>query len=211
MEIVLKGESLLLLAEKAIFWPSQQILLIADLHLGKVEHFRKSGIAVPVMAGQANYTVLQDVILSYQPHRVIFLGDLFHSSYNLDWEQFIDFILCFESTSFELVMGNHDVLHHSQYERTEMIVHQDELILDPFILTHHPSAHHVYYNLCGHIHPCYRMKGKSRQSLRLPCFYFGVSGGILPAMGSFTGMHAIETKEEDQIYVIADDQVIKID
>ena len=119
--IVLRGEELSLLPEKAIYWPKEQLLLIADLHLGKVEHFRKAGIAVPAEAGEANYHVLQELILEHSPKRVIFLGDLFHSNYNYDWELFRDFLESHDNVSFELIKGNHDILHKSQYDRVDMI------------------------------------------------------------------------------------------
>jgi len=202
--IVLSGEELSLLPEKAIYWPKEHLLLIADLHLGKVEHFRKAGIAVPVKAGEANYHVLQKLILEHSPKRVIFLGDLFHSDHNYDWELFSDFLENHNNIAFELIKGNHDILHQSQYDRVDMEIHQESLIVGPFLFTHDPVIHEGYYNLCGHIHPCYKMKGK-------PCFYFGQQGGILPAFGSFTGMHAVTTQEGDNVYVVADDQIIQVE
>ena len=211
MNIVLRGEELTLLPEKAIYWPIQRLLLIADVHLGKVEHFRKAGIAVPAEAGEANYHVLQELILEHSPERVIFLGDLFHSSYNYDWELFNDFLESHNHISFELIRGNHDILHRSQYDRTDMTVHQERITIGSFILTHDPVEHEDYYNLCGHIHPCYKMRGKSRQYLRLPCFYFGQRGGILPAIGSFTGMHPVTTQDGDRVYVVVDDQIIQVE
>jgi DNA ligase-associated metallophosphoesterase len=211
MDIVLNGEELSLLPEKAIYWPKKNLLLIADVHLGKVEHFRKAGLAVPAEAGEANYHVLQELILEHNPERIIFLGDLFHSDYNYDWELFTDFLESHNHVSFELIMGNHDILHRSQYDRTGMILHREQLIIESFLLTHDPVEHGEYYNLCGHIHPCYKMRGKSRQYLRLPCFYFGLQGGILPALGSFTGMHPVTIQDGDHVYVIADDQIIQVE
>jgi hypothetical protein len=40
MEIVLAGETLRLLPDKALYWPRQQTLFIADAHFGKVAAFR---------------------------------------------------------------------------------------------------------------------------------------------------------------------------
>ena len=211
MDITLKGEQLKLLPDKAIYWPKEETLLIADLHLGKVEHFRKAGIAVPATAGEANYHIVQEMLLEHNPQRVIFLGDLFHSSYNYDWEQFNEFMLSHNHVSFELIIGNHDILHRSQYDRNNMIIHDQELIMGPFLLTHDPVEHETLYNLCGHIHPCFKMRGRSRQYLRLPCFYFGLRGGILPAIGSFTGMHPVNPTKEDRVYVVADDQIIQVE
>ena len=41
------GESLLLLPEKAIYWPRERMLIIADIHFGKAAAFRSLGVPVP--------------------------------------------------------------------------------------------------------------------------------------------------------------------
>ncbi len=210
-KVVVQGEQLLLLPEKAIYWPARAILLIADLHLGKVEHFRKSGIAIPIDAARDNFIILQDLILNHTPDRVIFLGDLFHSTYNSGWEAFNEFVSIHDHVTFELIKGNHDIMHDSQYKRTRMIIHKEELKIGPFCMTHQPENTPGAYNLCGHIHPCYKLRGQGRQYLRLPCFYFGLKMGMLPAFGSFTGMYPVQTQEDDRVYVLADDQIIQVE
>ena len=92
-----------------------------------------------------------------------------------------------------------------------MNIYQDVLNIGPFSLTHHPESDLAHYNLCGHIHPCYKLRGKGRQYLRLPCFYFGTSMGILPAFGSFTGMHPVETQDGDRVYLLAEGQIIQVE
>lgn len=210
MEITLHGEQLHLLPEKAIYWPKEQALILSDLHLGKVDHFRKAGIAVPEKAGLANYVLLQELINLYVPRSMYILGDLFHSEYNIDWERLNEFIYSFPEVDFILIKGNHDILHSSQYERTQLVIYQDHHTLGPFYLSHHPEEKNGFYNLCGHIHPCIKLRGKGRQYLRLPCFYFGEHGGILPAIGSFTGHHPIKKGPKDDVYAIADGQIVKI-
>lgn len=211
--ISLCGEELLLLAEKALFWPSKSALLVSDIHLGKVSHFRKAGIAVPMNASISNYTVLQDIILQYSPSDLYILGDLFHSVYNQDWERFKEFISQFSSVSSHLILGNHDILSSQEYDSTILKIYQEPIAVGPFMLSHHPIEKHTSddYNLCGHIHPCILLKGPSRQKLRLPCFHFGEKHGVLPAFGSFTGTHAMRITKKDLIYAIADGQVIKIE
>ena len=41
--IELAGSTLWLLAEKAVYWPEQQALLIADIHFGKAAAYRRLG------------------------------------------------------------------------------------------------------------------------------------------------------------------------
>jgi DNA ligase-associated metallophosphoesterase len=202
----LQGEQLHLLPEKAIYWPSQKTLLIADSHLGKIRHFRKSGIAIPGRAGYRNLTRLQDLLVQYEPRKVIFLGDLFHSEMNFEWLEFKAFLEKFKKIVFVLIQGNHDIFHELSYKHFE--VHQKPMEYGPFLLSHEPVENeNSLYNLCGHIHPGVRMLGQAKQSMRLPCFYFGKKQGVLPAFGVFTGLHLLKPGKGDHIFIIAGSEV----
>ena len=61
-----------------MLWHEKHMLLIADVHLGKVSHFRKHGSAVPLRAVAANFDQLTRVADYYQAQSICFLGDLFH-------------------------------------------------------------------------------------------------------------------------------------
>ena len=54
-EIVIFNNHFYLHKTGAIYWKEKNTLLLADLHLGKVGHFRKSGIPVPRKAGGVFY------------------------------------------------------------------------------------------------------------------------------------------------------------
>jgi metallophosphoesterase superfamily enzyme len=84
--------------------------------------------------------------------------------------------------------------------------------LDGFIFTHHPleSIAEGQYNIAGHIHPGIHLRGKGRQELTLPCFYFGGRQGLLPAFGAFTGLARIYPKKGEQVFAIAEDSVIEM-
>ena len=198
---------------KAIFWEDQSILFLADLHLGKTAHFRKAGIAVPKGVADANWDRLMSLLLDYQPKRVIFLGDLFHSDYNQACEEMVSLIDQFNMISFELVMGNHDVLDESYYRVNGLKKYEPPLVLEPFVLSHYPMdpPPEGLLNLAGHIHPSVRLFGTARQRLRLPCFYFGNEQALLPAFGGFTGTATIQPGKSDQVFVIVEDQVIEVD
>jgi len=47
-----------LLPEKAIFLREEQVLIVADLHFGKINHFRQAGLPVPKSANQKNAETL---------------------------------------------------------------------------------------------------------------------------------------------------------
>jgi len=206
---IIANERMELLAEKAIHLPQYDTLLIADLHFGKVEHFRKNGIGIPSGASSKDFNKLKDLVLKIGAKEVVFLGDLFHSDFNNAWFGFQDLIKELHDFTFHLVLGNHDIMDKDVYENLE-VCHQMEL--GNLILTHEPLdvVLEEKYNLCGHIHPGVRLRGKARQNLRLPCFYFGKHTGILPAFGSFTGLHVIKPLEDDKVYVVNGDVVLQV-
>lgn len=211
LNVSFQNESLILLPEKAIYCPDYSTLLIADLHLGKANHFRKSGIPVPQNTNKSNLDRLILLIQKHAPDRVIFLGDLFHSHYNIEVEEFKNVLDSFAEISFELVQGNHDIMSPYQYEKLKIKVHKDQLNLGTFVLTHEPlEEEHQNYNLAGHIHPSVRLKGRGRQQLKFPCFYFGEHRGLLPAFGEFTGTHSLKPKPKDKIFIIVNDEVISV-
>lgn len=211
-KLLWRENNLLLLPQKAIYFEDHSTLLIADLHLGKVNHFRRSGIAVPTSVNTKNLELLIDLINRLGPTQVVFLGDLFHSHYNEEWEAFGQVVRHFKGIKFELVRGNHDIMSALQYERCELDVHE-QMEVDSFLLTHEPlnKVPLGKYNVHGHIHPGVRLKGKGRQTLTLPCFLFGKDHAIMPAFGSFTGFVRVPVKKNDAVFVIADQKVIEME
>lgn len=212
IEITCQGERLILDPSRAIYWPAQSLLMLADLHIGKVHHFRRSGLAVPGMAGEQNLLRLKALLERYRPQRVVFLGDLFHSTPNGEWGQFHAWMQGYPDLSFELVPGNHEVQPMAQYESLGLKLRGEQSAEGPFLLCHMPreEPNDSYYALSGHVHPGVSMKGKGRQRLTLPCFFFGQRQAILPAFGVFTGLGRIAPRAGDQVYVIGDHQVLPV-
>ncbi|SDK73222.1 putative phosphoesterase [Salinimicrobium catena] len=190
----------------ALFWEEEDMLLISDVHLGKVSHFRKFGSAVPQSAVQGNFLKLTEVVEFFQPSKIVFLGDLFHSSLNKEWlffEAWMDNI----TSEVILVEGNHDIISPLKYEALGVKLFP-EIILKNFLLTHHPEERSGFFNFSGHIHPGVRINGLARQSLKLPCFFKNENQMILPAFGEFTGKHILHPKERNEVYVLANEEVI---
>lgn len=206
--LIIENDSFILHPTGAVFWEKESKLLISDIHLGKVSHFRKFGMAIPRKVIYKNFQLLQETLDYFKPKQVIFLGDLFHSSLNLEWVFFEDFVNESE-TNFVLVMGNHDIISRDKYRKIGVQIY-DKLIFDKFLFTHYPQEEDNYFNFAGHIHPAIRLKGKGRQSLKLPCFFKKKNQMILPAFGEFTGSHVLKKTPKVDLYAIADEMVIKI-
>ncbi len=188
------------------------MLIVSDIHIGKSGHFRKNGVPLPVDTNNENLWKLSGLLLDHKPERLLILGDLFHSSYNPEWEAFNDMLANFDQLETILVKGNHDPISNERLLTSGMIIH-NELIEDGFHFTHEPIEEDRGgrgYNLSGHLHPAVKLKGVGRQHLRLPCFWFTEKNGVLPAFGSFTGTHPIRPKKADKVYAITNEQVVEV-
>ena len=207
-------QELILLPQKAIYWKQQKALVAADVHLGKVGHFRKAGIAVPRNMEQSDLATLSDLIFEHKPQKLIFLGDFFHSDMNADWEWFRLWRQQFPKLEIILIRGNHDIINDQHYQDLNIALY-DELLIGPFLMLHHPLSEEQLqqtkdYVFCGHIHPGVSLRGRGRQSITIPCFAFGDRQAILPSFGRFTGRVAIRQQKDDRIFGVLEDKVIAI-
>lgn len=192
----------------AAYWPEQEILLIADVHLGKVSHFRKYGSAVPLQAIAQNFRKMDELLKEFDPEHIVFLGDLFHSSLNMEWELFAKWQSGLDQ-QIHLIAGNHDIISPQKYEVLEISVYS-ALRIENFYLSHHPKEKETLFNICGHIHPGFKMRGNGKQLLKLPCFFLRDNQLILPAFGEFTGNYFLDPDENDRVFAITGKEVILI-
>ena len=210
----LQHQRLWLLPQKAVYWQKKKILILADLHVGKTGHFRKHGIPVPNRVNQTNLGILNTLIERLSPDQLVVVGDLFHSDINKEWKVFEQWRKSYRQLEFSLVLGNHDILPDSCYHSTYINLFK-RLRIDPFVFVHDPDdlkPRHIdnRYPISGHIHPAVQLKGKGRQSMKLPCFYFGEEIGIMPAFGTFTGTHVIRPSGNDRVYGIVNRKVVNL-
>ncbi|WP_190810728.1 ligase-associated DNA damage response endonuclease PdeM [Flagellimonas sp. S3867] len=206
--IIIQNQNFVLHPLGGIFWEEKSMLLISDVHLGKIAHFRKFGAAVPQKAMHKNYLLLDKIVSEFNPFQICFLGDLFHSSLNKEWELFENWVAKTPSEII-LVSGNHDIISPLKFEQVGIPIFQ-ELILDDFLLTHHPEERNGLFNFCGHIHPAIKLKGFGRQNLRLSCFFKSKNQLIFPAFGEFTGTYTLKPKKGDEVFVIVENEVVKV-
>lgn len=207
--VIIRDEEFIMHPLRTLFWEQKGILLIADLHLGKVSHFRKAGIAVPRAALHENFRNLDSVIDHFKPGSVCFLGDLFHSKANSEWDLLKSFLHQYRSIDFTLVAGNHDVYTRERQAYLGLNVFE-KIEMDGFNLTHEATDAPGCYNLCGHIHPGIVLRGKGLSSERLPCFFISPERAILPSFGKFTGMEMIKAGRGDRVFVVTPEEVFEV-
>lgn len=206
--IQIQNQNFILHPSGTLFWQDRSVLLISDVHLGKVSHFRKFGAAVPQNVVQKNFELMDEALEYFNPKVICFLGDLFHSSLNKEWNFFEKWIAK-KSMEIILVAGNHDIISPLKYEDLGIKV-VSEVEWDDFLFTHHPEERNGFFNFSGHIHPAVRLRGKGRQSLRLACFFKSDRQLILPAFGLFTGTFVLEPKKTDEVFAIVEDEIMKL-
>jgi len=126
--------------------------------------------------------------------------------------EFLHWRKSFSSIKIKLVIGNHDILHKNWYDLSFIECIESFLQIDNIILSHDKLIieDNTILNLYGHIHPGILLRGKAKQSLRLPCFWFSKNYGALPAFGRFTGYVTVHPKKGDKIFVIGDEKVFDL-
>jgi DNA ligase-associated metallophosphoesterase len=207
------GESLVLLPERAAYWPSRKSLFVADFHLGKAASFRRAGIPLPSGTTSENVRRLDQAIARTGATEVVFLGDFLHSAEGRAPRTFETFSAWRESRAavqLTIVRGNHDKKAGDPPQSWRVRCIEAGEQRGPFILNHEPGASRGGYALSGHIHPAVRLSAAGEKSLRLPCFWFGARYGVLPAFGAFTGSAEVLPKRGDQVFVIAEEEVVKV-
>jgi DNA ligase-associated metallophosphoesterase len=209
LDIQINHNTFILHCSGAMYWAEQRMLLISDVHLGKVSHFRKYGSAIPGQAMFKNFTKLDAVVEHFNPEKICFLGDLFHSTLNNEWQLFEEWMGRIQ-TSVILVAGNHDIISPHKYEELDITI-VSEWSLGGFLLAHHPQEREGHYVISGHIHPAVLLEGRGRQFLKLPCFFRSPQQLILPAFGEFTGTYVMEPSKEDIVYVVTKEDVVLIE
>ncbi|KGE64866.1 MULTISPECIES: ligase-associated DNA damage response endonuclease PdeM [Pseudomonas] len=209
-KVMLEGEELWLLADKAVYWPARQCLMIADAHFGKASAYRSLGQPVPQGTTTENLQRLDRLLSALACTQVIFLGDFLHgpgSHASGTLGALRSWRALNPDLPMTLIRGNHDKRAGDPPEDLRIDVVAEPLLMGPFALQHEPDAHPSHHVLAGHVHPVYRLRGKGRQSLRLPCFMIGARVSLLPAFGAFTGGHAMQQDNDRRIYVIGDHEV----
>jgi DNA ligase-associated metallophosphoesterase len=206
--VIFGGHSFTVLVERCLYWASEKVLIISDVHLGKSNHFRKSGIALSLGVELSDLGKITALIHQWKPEKVIFLGDLFHSNQNAQWDLFAEWIAQFTGIEFQLVIGNHDLLPEHIYDDIGLKSFE-QINIQGICLSHEPLEDVEGYNICGHIHPGVRLVGKALQSVRIPCFLVGTYQMILPAFGSLTGLYIIDPKEDEIVFGIADSTMFR--
>ena len=212
MILVIASETLQLLPQRAIFWPRERMLIVADIHFGKAAAFRAQGVPVPHGTTAQNLATLDVLLGLHDVAQIVFLGDFLHAKSARAPRTLTAMQVWRErhaALRMTLVRGNHDVHAGDPPAAMRLQVVSEPYRIGVFSFCHHPDALPDTYVLAGHVHPVFRLTGRG-DAVRLPCFLVGPRRAILPSFGAFTGGHAITPAAGEQVFVAADDVVVAV-
>lgn len=210
--LTLGGQSLQLLPQRALWWPAQRRLLVADVHLGKDQLFRQRGIGVPEGAVNSDLQRLQSLLQAFPSAILTVLGDLVHARPRSTdrWVlQLHDWLTQIGPARVEVVLGNHD-RHMANLLEQWQIAHHARLDVAGLQLRHAPDELSAA-GIAGHLHPGTRLRAAG-QSLRLPVFWQRGEQLVLPAFGRFTGLMDVRRADchhaGQRLFVVQDELAV---
>jgi DNA ligase-associated metallophosphoesterase len=184
------GEEFALTAGRALYWPRERALLVADLHLEKASFFARHGQMLPPYDSRETLERLALAIRETGARRVFTLGDNFHDADGpVRLEPYAAGMLAAltRATDWVWITGNHDAAMEAKAGGALA----EELEIAGMILRHQARAGETRPELSGHFHPRVQVTVRERH-IRRPCAVVssdGTGGGrmVLPAFGALTG------------------------
>ena len=179
------GETFFATSDGALFWPDQEALLVADLHLEKASWFARLGQFLPPYDSHATLSSLATVVERTGATRLYCLGDSFHDRFGCDRLPADARTLLTgltEKLDWTWIVGNHDPGFADHCGgRIE-----DEVEIGGIVLRHEAVRDDVRPEISGHYHPKLRVSLRGRLVSRR-CFVVSATKLIMPAFGSLTG------------------------
>jgi len=183
------GEEFALVDGRALYWPRESALLMADLHLEKASWYAARGQLLPPYDSRETLERVALAIRKTGARRVYTLGDNFHDSHGparLEPHAAGMLAALTRAVDWVWITGNHDPLMEASAGGTVA----EELAIAGVVLRHKAKRGETRPELSGHYHPRLRVVVRDR-SIRRPCAVMSSSeaGGrmILPAFGTLTG------------------------
>jgi hypothetical protein len=188
---------------KAVFFPTQGILVIGDLHLGYDYMIQQSGVLIPERQVREIISEFRDIFKTIKEkkqelNKIIFLGDIKHS-FAYEWKEknyfneVYDFLKeNFKEENIIFIQGNHDTIDYTfkgklkkfHIEEDIAFIHGHEFINEIF-------DRKIKTLILGHIHPSVILSdSQGIKKERYKCFLVGKFKGkktiILPSFLSTT-------------------------
>lgn len=179
------GEEMRLVDGRALFWPRENALLVADLHLEKGSFFARHGQMVPPYDSRATLERLALALRQTGARRVYCLGDSFHDAAGTERLEphaagMLDALT--RATNWLWITGNHDHGAEAHPGGTRV----DEAEVGGVLLRHEAVRGEIRPEISGHFHPKLFIKAHGRRVSRA-CLVASERRAIIPAFGALTG------------------------
>ena len=181
--IALAGVTLVADPAGASYWPEENLLVVADLHLEKGSSLAGRGMLLPPYDTAATLDRLKLLIDRYAPRLIVALGDSFHDGQGPERladtdRSALKALQC--GRDWIWITGNHDPGVANGIGGTFAAM----LAIGALTFRHEPAAGEG--EVAGHLHPMARIAQRGRV-IRRRCF--ATDGGrlVMPAFGAYTG------------------------
>jgi DNA ligase-associated metallophosphoesterase len=203
------GEEFALTSSRALYWPRERALLVADLHLEKASFYARHGQPLPPYDSRETLKRLALAIRETGARRVFTLGDNFHDPAGperLEPHAAGMLTALTRATDWVWITGNHDEgIERAAMEAGMGGTLAEELEIAGMVLRHQARAGETRPELSGHYHPRLQITVHGRH-IRRPCAVLSRGADdsddsdaksgrrmILPAFGALTaGMSAAD-------------------
>ncbi len=180
----------LLTEDRALYWPAERALLVADLHLEKASYYAQHGQMLPPYDSRDTLERVACAIRETGARRVLTLGDNFHDDAGperLEPHAAGMLAALTRVVDWVWVTGNHDAGLDARVGGTVA----DELEIAGMVLRHKAMAGEMRPEFSGHFHPKLSVTVRQKHIRRACAVVSRNAGGsgriILPAFGTLTG------------------------
>jgi DNA ligase-associated metallophosphoesterase len=176
------GHELRLVQGRALFWPRENALLVADLHLEKASFFARHGQMLPPYDSRETLERVALAVRETGARRIFCLGDNYHDAQGKDrLEPYAAGMLAALTSALDWVWitGNHD-------GAAGIGTALDEADIGGLVLRHQARRGESRPELSGHFHPKLALVVRGRRIVR-PCAVRSESRLVLPSFGALTG------------------------
>ena len=180
------GDEMRLVHGRALFWPREAALLVADLHLEKASFYAGHGQMLPPYDSRETLERLALAVRATGARRIFCLGDNFHDPRGASRLEphaagMLAALTC--ALDWVWIAGNHDgnATNHDVGGASF-----EEIEVGGLLLRHRARSGERRIELSGHYHPRLSVSARGRRIAR-PCAVRSERRLILPAFGALTG------------------------
>jgi len=194
-----------LLPGGAVLLSDENVIVVADLHLGCEAALEYEGLSIPRVQTKKIMEYMESVIREIGPNSVVVAGDLKHNfSRNLmqEWRDVRTFVSELANrTPVRVVKGNHDNFLNLILRECGAPPMKSELRIGNITVVHgHKSATERGSIVMGHIHPSLTLRDSASVSVKDRCFLWNPEKQllVLPALSLVAaGVDVIASPDAD--------------